>query len=114
MREKKRAEPTPGPWEQSGTLIYATEGTICELSELRKSRYIQHERLEIGSPYWDEQMANAALIATAPDLLALCKELLNQDSNNGCGCELASCTICSPNKLLGRIRAAVAKVEGEK
>lgn len=70
---------TPGPWEQYGTLIVKSGengGTICALSDLHGRRYIGHEQLDAGSKSWNEQMANARIIAAAPDLLAVCKALV--------------------------------------
>jgi hypothetical protein len=79
LEEYRRGETTPleavyteGPWEQSGTLIYRNGpegGTICEMSSLRASNMVEHKRLELNDPDWNEQMANARLIAAAPDLV---------------------------------------------
>jgi hypothetical protein len=50
---------------------------------------------------------------TIEELIAICEEVLNQPGNCGCGCGLASCSICGPSKLNGRIRALVAKAKGD-
>jgi hypothetical protein len=55
---------TPGAWEQTGSLIYANRptdgGTICQLSEVRASRYVEHHEPKLGSPDSDEIHANGA------------------------------------------------------
>lgn len=73
---------SPGSWIQTGTTIWADgHGIVCELSEVNPpSGNIEHWRLEIDSPNWDEAMANGRLIIAAPGLLtATCEtiEFLN-------------------------------------
>lgn len=68
---------TPGPWELHGILIAKFgehHAMICQLSEPRASTELRHEELRIGSPHHAEAYANARLIATAPELLAACKD----------------------------------------
>jgi hypothetical protein len=70
---------TPGPWRQSGTVIYSPNtGVICELSTVHPAdQAIHHVELELGSDDWDEAMANGALIKAAPDLLKACIALVD-------------------------------------
>jgi hypothetical protein len=84
-RVKAQAKPaeqwTKGDgWQQSGGLIYAsgpTGGMICEISEPRASTLVQHRSVEIGSADWNEAMANGTLIASAPELYGVLKDLLD-------------------------------------
>jgi hypothetical protein len=71
MSEKH--EPTAGPWQQYGSLIYSEHGMICELSDPHAGTTITHTPLGLGSHDWPEATANAALIASAPALLAACE-----------------------------------------
>ena len=63
---------TPGPWELWGSTLVLSSmgmGVICEISELHpESGMAEHDRLSIGSPNWDEGVANARLIAAAPQM----------------------------------------------
>jgi hypothetical protein len=63
---------TPGPWKVQADLIYSPyNGVICQLSTIHTPKgRLQHIPLELGAADWDEAMANADLIETAPDLLA--------------------------------------------
>ena len=59
---------TPGPWETSGSSVLSPgHAWICIISEPRHGR---QRNIDISSPDWDEGIANARLIAAAPDLLA--------------------------------------------
>ncbi len=55
---------TPGPWRTATGFVRAKTGVICQLSH-------PHSLLRFVS--YDEEIANARLIAAAPDLLAACK-----------------------------------------
>jgi hypothetical protein len=67
---------TKGTWKQSGTIIYAEDnGVICQLSEIRTDTIIYHEEVGLSSPDWPEAMANGALIAAAPELLAALEKI---------------------------------------
>lgn len=69
-----KVQPTPGPWEQSGNIIWSPDnGVICELSEIRKTGYIAHEGIGVTSPDWEEAMANGRMIAAAPEMLEALK-----------------------------------------
>lgn len=90
---------TPGPWkwDESYGAIVAGEGPNMLVTPIWKS-----------SPAWgySENIANARLIAAAPDLLAACKALLSRvDANGG---TVRSIT----GEQIVAIRAAIAKAEG--
>lgn len=97
------ANPTPGKWQQSGNIIYSENGVICELSEIRKGTTINHQPIDIGSPDWDEAMANGRIIIAAPELLAALKAII----------ETCNVRIDDPRcKYFDAARAAIAKAEG--
>ncbi len=112
-QETKNAQHTPGPWEK------------CEFEVMREVKPglvmavpIYTRRIEgTLSPVsddWDEAMANARLIAAAPELLSVCKDLdaawddfmMVDENDNNVG------TIDGVCALLPRLRAAIAKAEG--
>lgn len=62
---------TPGPWDIWET-VHGYE--ICEPT--KPSRHSHFASLGIGGFGWGEQKANAKLIAAAPDLLEVCKNVL--------------------------------------
>ena len=70
----QKQQPTPGPWEVNGALSVWSPGAhsnIATASEPRgKHTSIGYEECGIGSPNLYEAVANARLIAAAPDLLA--------------------------------------------
>ena len=61
---------TSGTWEQLANIIYCGDGVICQLSEPRKTDYIEHCPVDISSPDWKEAMDNGKLIKAAPQMLA--------------------------------------------
>jgi len=95
---------TLGPWKIVGIQIFSQSGiaNICELSEPRALPYIGHRALDIGSPDWDEAIANARLIAAAPDLLEACEVFIREADN-------------PPDKQQAYelAKAAIAKAKGE-
>jgi hypothetical protein len=61
---------TPGPWEAVGTVVQTVrtaDGGGFLVADC--------PNIEVGTPMPD-RLANARLIAAAPELLAVCKELL--------------------------------------
>ena len=85
------AKHTPGPWDEKGGIVYSpgARGVVCQLSEPYAIDYVEHWPLSLGSPARDEIAANAALIAAAPDLLALVETVewvdLRADTCPWCG-----------------------------
>ncbi|RPJ40065.1 MAG: hypothetical protein EHM35_00215 [Planctomycetaceae bacterium] len=59
-------------WEQQGNVIFSPSAqcVVCQLSEPRPSRYVEHRAVDIGSPGWKEAMERGAAIARLPELLA--------------------------------------------
>jgi hypothetical protein len=98
-------EYTPGPWQQSGDVIWSQEhGVVCQLSTVHPPGcLIEHRRLECGSDDWNEAMANANLITAAPNLLAACEALVEWDEK---------ATSRSIETVTDMARAAIAKVRG--
>lgn len=93
------AQHTPGPWFADtencggGMSIKTADGTsIGHTAAVRDPSYT-----EIRTP---EAIANARLIAAAPDLLAACKEALELLSHVG-------------GPTCGKLKAAIAKAEGQ-
>lgn len=91
---------TKGPWESSGTAVYAVEG--------REIIYGAHNTRG-GTE--EERKANARLIAAAPELLAACddaqKFLAYDDDTDG---DALRAMIDQARDLLS---AAIAKAEGK-
>lgn len=64
---------TPGPWEQSGRIIWRgckSGAVICQISEPRPGPWVEHKPLSYTSADKEEAFANAHLIRAAPDLYA--------------------------------------------
>jgi hypothetical protein len=101
-------EHTPGPWRQSGTVIYSPNtGVICELSTVHPAdQAIHHVELELGSDDWDEAMANGALIKAAPDLLTACRYWLDQGRFLVANCDAYDVAVAM-------LRAAITKATGK-
>lgn len=75
---------TPGPWEQNGiSIIKFGEGgrAIALLAYSRSDNTGNVEPAKLDDPNWDTNMANANLLAAAPELLQTLKELLNEYSS---------------------------------
>ena len=92
------AKHTPGPWEASGWRVCfncglgQNIGVICDTATRKADRTL-------------ENMANARLIAAAPDLLEACKALQMEAAARGCGLRIADEAIAKAEKLervLGR------------
>lgn len=88
-------EHTPGPWKTNGSVVSARVGPsqrqICDLSTSAPS---------CGEIYDIERhrtalMANAALIAAAPELL---EEMQEAAAQAHCGCEHPACNQCARDK----------------
>ena len=66
-------------WEQRGSVVVSPgHGLVCAMLEIRPDAQgvARYTEIDIGSPDWDEAMANCRLAAAAPYLLASCEKLL--------------------------------------
>lgn len=89
---------TPGPWE------YRVDGN-CVVIEGKGADYVAHtENPETAADRLD--IANARLIAAAPDLLAACKKVMTT-------CGSPSDWNGETREFLLAIEAAIAKAEGQ-
>ena len=92
---------TPGPW---GAYCMGSEGWMVR----PKHGDVRHKgkRLAfINWLSWEEDTANAHLIAAAPELLEVCQNLLGWADS-------LSCKILPPQKLLNMCIKAIEKAEG--
>jgi hypothetical protein len=89
------AKHTPGPWHAAQTTVYALHGHPLRN---RFSASVQGGRRDDAE--WGELLANARLMAAAPELLEACRDAL--DAGNDGDWQ-------SAEKVL---RAAIAKAEG--
>lgn len=108
---------TPGPWELGTETVPVVDGWNQKKKTEKRPRVITHiARFPIpvaipcvGGGISDaQQQANAALIASAPELLAACKELLGIWPLVGYELE----AFCD-NTLIPMMLAAVKKAEGK-
>lgn len=96
---------TPGPWHLvNGTQIRSAKHQIAKVWMMRGS----------------EGVANARLIAAAPDLLEALQESLaaleyvvEQAGGPGCEHEGGVVCFCKENTAIGAARAAIAKATGQ-
>lgn len=96
----KKQQHTPGPWFITGRMTKYVEARI-------PGRMIQ-EVASCGptaadNGYGDQQMANARLIAAAPDLLEALEEIVSAADGDGW---------CQLDANLRKARAAIAKATG--
>ncbi len=64
---------TPGPWQRDATIIWSssTHRLVAALCEPKpKTRVVKYATPDLATEHWDEMMANARLITSAPDLAA--------------------------------------------
>lgn len=112
---------TNGTWEQSASIIHCENGVICQLSEPRKTQYVEHYPVAISSPDWQEAMDNGKLIKAAPALLAALTEGIGIPVNDSFAADLESVAWIVEDKYpdlrdklrakAQAIRAAVAQVK---
>jgi hypothetical protein len=105
---------TPGPW-----FLHADSDLSGEVY-FKHSNGKEYEIARAATGYSDDKLANARLIAAAPDLLEALKDLVgSKDMNENAQCffcgrdyrgELPSDFICGADDCAGTIaRAAIAK-----
>ena len=99
---------TPGPWKSDGTTVYALTEDRAHRTVNRFFAGVQSSRLEHEAQD-DELLANASLIAAAPDMLAMLEELewINEVVEEGvtlCLCpECDTGNVHMPNCKLGNL-----------
>lgn len=95
----KEFKGTPGPWHVSD------EGCVV----IRDDDFFSHVASNIGYPSDEEDMANANLIASSPELLSALQQLLEiYDDQSG-----KVWTTSSKRRALDNARAVVNKALGE-
>lgn len=94
-----KAAHTPGPWNYWAGIAYA-QGVVTQ------DRTAGHVAIPVEMPDDGVMVANARLIAAAPELLEIAEAIDEDIGYYGGGAKL------SPH-FLGRLRAAIAKARGE-
>jgi len=86
---------TLGPWTTKDRIVYKDNKRICECGVIFEGNW---------KPRFEEQEANARLIAAAPDLLEACKKVFKYTCgrNDGTSKRLRIC-----------VEQAIAKAEGK-
>ncbi len=104
---------TPGPWKvagpkEGGCLDQKENRLIC--TTIKKHLYHIAETFQYRNTEFNTSdgvsLANARLIAAAPDLLTACKALMDSHGMHG-PCEQLSCSSCTAARKAGQ--AAIAK-----
>lgn len=109
-------EHTPGPWEYGRNEYAIKQGTLSNRIVVRPAGQFPHGDwiADCGSDSNAEQVANARLIAAAPDLLACLKDAIGRlEEWIGTDCECdntheqngTTCCLC-------QYRAAIARAKG--
>lgn len=104
----KISEPTPGPWTQHGATKIVSWGhgavAIVAMARIGGTTNMIREA-DPTDDAWDEAMANARVIAAAPDLLDALKDIL---SSCPCDWDITTEFLAAYEKS----KAAIAKAEG--
>jgi hypothetical protein len=113
-RKDKAMSHTPGPWTSEGTLIikFGNDGrAICLIADSRGETTSDVRPMELTDPDWKTGIANAHLIAAAPDLLSALEHVLDaQDRYRQHGGETLENHLWKMERLA---RAAIARAKGE-
>lgn len=78
---------TRGPWTNNeySTFVWSKRGNVCACGDPRAKTTVGYTECEIGAPALSEAVANARLIAAAPDMLAALKEAVEfQNDDTEC------------------------------
>ena len=105
---QRNVKHTPGPWGTANM----TEGrcstpqlyVISESEQIARISHIQGHGRQGEAANIDERIANARLIAAAPELLAACKALVQQIDNGS--------SLTGGEVQVENARAAIAKAQG--
>lgn len=92
---------TPGPWRQIGVNVRAGDALICWATN-------HHANTETPEP---EKLANARLIASAPELLSALEQLLEtaESLNDWL---VSDGSINGEHELFQKVRAIISKAKG--
>lgn len=118
MNDDKTTKHTPGPWTIVETGKTGLGEVVCEVGRGgdidprdEDSLYQVGRMCDWGG--WDKEttLANARLIAAAPEMLAALEDILNGLEHAGCSSQHCSgtCHYCATRR---RAREAIAKTEG--
>lgn len=105
---------TPGPWSSHGCSVYQDSTWKDGTQSGGRVIALAHEQADVDGMPSDEDLANARLIAAAPELLAACRATLAY-----LGCEAEELdregkhnAAANTRELAAQLRAAIAKAEG--
>jgi len=105
---------TPGPWSIHGATqvlkFGENHGAVCIIADPDAATTADFKEAEPGSDRWDEEMANAHLIAASPDLYAALKAIVDHENIDGLGIRYEFDFHSQFGKAA---RAALAKAEGK-
>lgn len=95
---------TPGPWRLNGYQVERGEGIARTIATVAPRRQIG---TDYAAPDADTAMANARLIAAAPDLLDMCERLLGFAWHYG-----STSGVTAGGEMLAQAKALIAQVKG--
>ncbi len=66
---------TPGPWtnKEHSTFVWSKDGNVCACGDPRARATVGYTECEVGTEALSEAVANARLIAAAPEMLTMLK-----------------------------------------
>ena len=96
---------TPGPWVLNGYQVERREGIARTIATVAPRRQLG---ADYAAPDANTAMANARLIAAAPELLELCERLLGVVINHA-----HPSALWAADSLLDQARETIKKARGE-
>jgi hypothetical protein len=100
---------TPGPWKREGANVYALQHHGWRKGEEQFCNRFFAQVMDSHTPK-NELEANARLISAAPELLEACKDVMWSISRKTMYEGSCQCEDC---KAIRKVKAAIAKAEGE-
>ncbi len=96
---------TPGPWALNGYQVERGEGIARTIATVAPRRQIG---TDYAAPDANTAMANARLIAAAPDLLDMCERLLGFAWHYG-----STSGVTAGGEMLTNAKALIARAKGD-